>query len=334
MFLSVYLELKPLSKSYIFKNKLRFELLLFDSTLYSYNLQVFIKLLTSKLNSPKPLKLLSKIRKFMEVQKSSHTGQYFHAGQYFEFHPPQDKKEVIVFKHGMGESGTTFNPMVDYFSSQGYGAIPLDTFGHGHSRYGYSMQGQADNLVSLLDRLRIDRIHSVGFSLGTIESLAFASAHPDRVNRMAFLSPGMYRNEFFTPLFRTILPAMNLAAKLGAKKLKMRGNRPDVFQFPKNIYGAFLFRLNATGPRGMLEVMEAIKEYGVPEEEHAQITAPTLIVQGEKDELFNGKVSDYLEATLKNTERVNLEGEGHVLIHPGLVDHLNTLVRDFFSRES
>jgi len=97
--------------------------------------------------------------------------------------------EAVVLIHGwMGDSSmwgrdaagnTKLSPL------EGFQAIAIDCRGHGKSdkphdeaAYGTKM---ADDVVRLLDHLKIKKAHLIGYSMGAFIAGKVASAHPDRV---------------------------------------------------------------------------------------------------------------------------------------------------------
>lgn len=52
----------------------------------------------------------------------------------------------------------------------------------------YSIAGMAEDLAALMDHLRIDSAHVLGYSMGGLIAQAFAAAHPHRVRKLILLS--------------------------------------------------------------------------------------------------------------------------------------------------
>ena len=72
--------------------------------------------------------------------------------------------------------------------------ITYDLRGHGYSQVtpdGYTTEDMAHDLLGLLDRLGIERPHLVGHSFGADVCLHFALHHPDRVDRIVAVEPGL-----------------------------------------------------------------------------------------------------------------------------------------------
>ncbi len=92
------------------------------------------------------------------------------------------------FERGLGSVG-------DFLSPE-FRVIGLDQRGHGRSdkphdadAYGIRM---ADDVVRLMDQLKIQKAHVVGHSMGGIVALYLAARHPERVQSAATIGNGLF----------------------------------------------------------------------------------------------------------------------------------------------
>lgn len=92
----------------------------------------------------------------------------------------------IVLSPSLGTSIVMWNPIVPALAEH-YRVIRYDPRGHGASPVPpgpYEIDDLADDLLALLDRLDIGAAHIAGISIGGMTAVAFAAAHPDRVDRL------------------------------------------------------------------------------------------------------------------------------------------------------
>ena len=103
---------------------------------------------------------------------------------YAEF-GPADGKPVIMLHGGLGNS--------DYFGNQvpvlaeKYRVIVMDSRGHGRSArdakpYGYDLM--AEDVIALMDYLKVQRAAVIGWSDGAILGLDIAIHHPERLSKL------------------------------------------------------------------------------------------------------------------------------------------------------
>jgi len=69
--------------------------------------------------------------------------------------------------------------------------VRYDVRGHGRSRVIVPLPSSVDDLLSLLDELKVARATLVGLSMGSNVALDFVLTHPERVERLVLLSPGL-----------------------------------------------------------------------------------------------------------------------------------------------
>jgi 3-oxoadipate enol-lactonase len=92
----------------------------------------------------------------------------------------------LVLGPSLGTTTAMWEPQVEALS-QHFRVIRYDARGHGASPVPpgpYTIDDFADDLLKLLDRLGIESAHIGGISLGGMTAMAFAAAHPERVDRL------------------------------------------------------------------------------------------------------------------------------------------------------
>ena len=100
---------------------------------------------------------------------------------------PRDAKVPLLLIHQAWMSMIEFAEAQNELARLGYRSIALDTPGHGLSD---PAPGQptiadlADNLVPVLDQLKIGKVIVVGHHTGSLIAAAFAARHPDRVTAL------------------------------------------------------------------------------------------------------------------------------------------------------
>jgi pimeloyl-ACP methyl ester carboxylesterase len=89
----------------------------------------------------------------------------------------------VVFLHAGTGSSQVWEYQVPAFTRAGYRFITYDRRGYGKTTVDASQSGQSAtaDVLSLLDHLKLDRIHAVGTAAGGGIALEFALAHPQRL---------------------------------------------------------------------------------------------------------------------------------------------------------
>lgn len=100
--------------------------------------------------------------------------------------------EPLLFLHGGGGIGADWQFIDKHWPFQ---LIAPDLPEHGHStgRPGpWTHRAAAQDVLALLDRLKIDKINAVGISMGGNTLLHMATAQPDRIESMVLVSATSY----------------------------------------------------------------------------------------------------------------------------------------------
>ncbi|PAY04159.1 alpha/beta hydrolase [Bradyrhizobium sp. UFLA03-84] len=229
------------------------------------------------------------------------------------FHVETGDGSPVVFLHG-GLSNS------DYFGLQvpevarNHRVICVDSRGHGRSSrnaqpFGYDLM--TDDVVALLDLLKIPRAAIVGWSDGAIIGLDMAMRHPDRVSRVfAFgantqtsgLKPDIDKNPTFAQFIAR--------AKTEYERLSPTPGEYD--QFLQQIEKMWDSQPNWT------------------DDQLRTIRAPVLIADGQYDEGIRREHTEYMAATIPGAGLLILPNASHfaflqdpALFNAALLDFLD-----------
>jgi pimeloyl-ACP methyl ester carboxylesterase len=186
----------------------------------------------------------------------------------------------VVLVHGYMASGDA-NWRVTGMTkllAQNYRVITIDNRGHGYSdkpetpeEYGHHM---ADDVIHLLDHLKIKKAYFVGYSMGGMIVLNLAVHHPERmefalITGMGWLPKG------------PIAPARPAAAALRGRSAAMRS------------------------------CMAAFPDLGTTEAELKAVKVPMAIIVGEEDHLLESRVKPF-ESIRPDVSVTLIPGANHI----------------------
>ena len=107
-----------------------------------------------------------------------------------------DQKIPIVLIHGVGLTHEIWQPQLDYFKD--YTTLSYDILGHGKTPLNIkniSFDGFSEQLLNLINELKFDKIHLVGFSIGSLIARNFAIKHNNLLQSLTLLGSIYKRSE-------------------------------------------------------------------------------------------------------------------------------------------
>jgi len=187
--------------------------------------------------------------------------------------------------------------------SRGFRVISLDLRGHGLSskphdskQYGMNM---ALDVVALLDHLKIQRAHLVGYSLGGIIALKLATTHPERFTTVSNLAAGWEDPEDSKMLAALDGIAATLESGEGVPPLSvfLSGDRKEP-SFMHNLWVRFVSEYLNDG-KALAAMIRGLRGLAVQAEALAGIPIPICSIAGDRDpmkfgiEAMTGKIADH-----------------------------------------
>ena len=107
-----------------------------------------------------------------------------------------NKTDPLVFVHGVGLDHKMWDSQIT--SLNNYSTITYDLLGHGKTPYNkeeVTLNDFSEQLDYLLKFLKIDKINLVGFSLGSLIALDFASKFQDKLKSLTLIGTTYKRTE-------------------------------------------------------------------------------------------------------------------------------------------
>lgn len=117
---------------------------------------------------------------------------------------------VVILLHPGSGSGESYPYQLAAFAKAGYRVISYSRRGHFRSEKGSELDTffAADDLLHLMNHLKVEKAHLVGNALGGYVALDFAISHPDRVSSLVIACSMMGISEpAFTRTLQSLRPA-------------------------------------------------------------------------------------------------------------------------------
>jgi pimeloyl-ACP methyl ester carboxylesterase len=216
----------------------------------------------------------------------------------------------VLCVHGFLQSSAFFAAMLERLGEAGRRAIAVDLPGFGASRDEpgpHTLEGLADAVAGLLDRLQVARVALLGASMGGAVAQHFALRHPKRLTRLLLVATGPYTGD----------PAKGLAMAdaLAAANWGEETVRPIVQGFfhrtPPPARMEELYRVAASAdPQAAVAAARSNATARTLDRLH-EIAVPTLIVQGRHDRARTVAHGEEMRERIPGARLEVLEHSGH-----------------------
>ncbi len=257
------------------------------------------------------------------------------------------EKPIMVFIHGWGGSCRYWRSTAIAISDQ-FDCLLYDLRGFGQSllppnndlNLSYDMEEYAQDLLLLLDALKIDKFylnsHSMGASIATI----FLNITPDRIIKAILTCNGIFSyNSITFPLFHF---AGNYVVKLRynwflkvpfAEQLFMIRflNRPIAKQLSYDFLEDFL-KADYEAAVGTIYTSVSKKAVEIMPQEFSNISVPTLLISGEKDQIIPSEMGKKAASLNNKISYVEMPETAHFPMLEDVTNYLN-IIKDFLNEK-
>ena len=245
----------------------------------------------------------------------------------------EGKGEPVVLIHGwMGDSSMwgrdrSGNTKLNTSDADGFQLIALDCRGHGKSdkphdpeKYGPEM---AADVVRLLDHLKIEKAHLIGYSSGAFIAGKVAATHPERVLSVVYggqapVIAGAMKSSDFSEV-EIFAKAVDEGKDLGSYIIAvMPADKPKPTEEQAKAIAKFMY--GGKDVKAFAAAGRSFKNLDVTAEQLKKCKAPILFIHG-------GNESDHVKNRVATVRK--LLGRGEVKIVEG-GDHMTTLAKPEF----
>jgi aminoacrylate hydrolase len=223
--------------------------------------------------------------------------------------------EPLLLVPGLSGQGAFWSPQVADLSRD-FRVVIHDHRGAGqstHSRITYSVEQMADDVLKLMDALRIETAHFVGHSTGGAIGQVLALDHPRRLRSLVLSATWAGPDPYFRRVFESrkeVLQTLGLEAYLRASALFLM---PPAWVSANDRVLTEQHRAALAGA-APIEVMTSRIDAIVRHDRRArlgEIRVPTLVIVAQDDMITPRFYSDELASRVPGAKLVVLDGGGH-----------------------
>jgi non-heme chloroperoxidase len=219
-------------------------------------------------------------------------------------------REAMVFLHGWPDSWFSFSRVLPLLPA-GHCVYAVDQRGFGDSerpRDGYAIEEFASDVAAFLDAVGVERVTIVGHSFGSFVARRVAVAHVARVARLVLIGSGVSAVNKVT---REVQAAMaDLPDPVPEAFAREFQAGTAYVPLPDEFYNQLVRESLKLPARLWREVFDRLLAFDDRDELH-KITAPTLLLWGDRDAIFPRKDQDGLVGAIRGARLKVYPETGH-----------------------
>lgn len=232
---------------------------------------------------------------------------------HYELEGPADAP-VVALSHSLAAALELWDWQVPALRGS-YRVLRFDTRGHGRSsapRGPYTMEMLSEDVIGLLDRLRIRRTHFVGISMGGMIGQVLALNYPERLEKLVLCDT---TDRVPPELAQTWKERIRVAETDGMEALAQetleRWFSGDFLRNQPETAGRIRDMILRTPVPGYIGCRRAINDFDVSRD-LSRVTAPTLVVVGQRDPVTPVSAAEAIADKIGGSEMVVLPGALHL----------------------
>ncbi len=244
------------------------------------------------------------------------------------------KKDSIplVFIHGVGLDHQMWNKQVSGLNE--FSILTYDILGHGKTPYNkknLNLEDFSNQLLEILDYLKIEKINLVGFSLGSLIALDFSSRYQEKVEKLILIGTTYKRSDQERSLVLDRYNQAKLNKPISKQALKRWFSDKYLEDNPKT-YDLFMKILNKK-PEDHINFLKAYELFANHYDDYEaikKIDRKTLVMTGSNDVGSTPEMSKELVKDLVNSTYVEIRNGKH-LCSIECVDDVNMNIKNFIN---
>ncbi len=238
----------------------------------------------------------------------------------------------LMFIHGVGLDHQMWRPQIDNLNE--FSIITYDLLGHGKTpckKDKLSLNDFSNQLLEILEYLKIDKIHLIGFSLGSLIALDFITKMQNKVDKLILIGTTYRRSKEERSLVIDRFNQAKLNKPISKQALKRWFTDKYLEKNPKT-YELFMNILNknSVDHKNFLKAYELFANHRDNTSVIQKISSKTLVMTGSDDPGSTPAMSKELVKDIPNSSYIEIKGGKH-LCSIECADDVSINIRNFIN---
>ena len=238
----------------------------------------------------------------------------------------------ILFIHGVGLNHQMWDKQINYLNE--FSILTYDLLGHGKTpcnKNKLNLKDFSNQLLGLLDHLKIEKINLVGFSLGSLIALDFSSHFQNKVEKLILIGTTYKRSDQERSLVLERYNQAKLNKPISKQALK-RWFSDKYLENNPTTYDLFMNILNKKPDdhKNFLKAYELFANHYDNFDDIKKIDIKTLVMTGSDDVGSTPAMSKELVKDMVNSTYIEIQNGKH-LCSIECADDVNINIKNFIN---
>ena len=220
-----------------------------------------------------------------------------------------------LFIHGVGLDNTMWEPQKKFFNN--FSTIYYDLLNHGKTKKRLNQikfEDFSNQLIKLIDYLKIESINLVGFSLGSLIAQHFSAKYNDKINKLIIIASVFNRTEEQISKVKKRYNSSSEGISISDDSIN-RWFNSDYIKTNPLVYKYFFELLENNNKKDFLSAYKLFVESDKYKINFKNIKSPTLIMTGENEIGSTPHMSKMLSKRIKNSKLFIVEKAKHMVTY-------------------
>jgi len=220
----------------------------------------------------------------------------------------------LLCLHSLATSWAVWDGQIDELS-RSFRVIRLNLRGHGRSEGSappYSIELLVNDVIAILDELKVEKTHIMGLSIGGMIAMGIAIHHPSRVDRLIVADARAETHPEFIAVWDNSIALLKSTGMEAVVDLSLGRWFSQSFQEScPNVVEKFREIASATSSDGFIGCARAVQDLGYISQ-IGVITAQTFFIVGEEDRAATPTAMRLMSDQVAGSEFTVIPGAAHL----------------------
>ena len=238
------------------------------------------------------------------------TSEKYKTDYYFK---KENEKNPIVFVHGVGLTKEIWSQQIEFFKD--HNILTYDLIGHGKTpleRTQLNFEDFTKQLLNLIKELKINKIHLIGFSLGSLIARHFAATHGDKLNSLVLHASIYKRSVEQNRVVQNRFELIKRSRPASQDRALRRWFSDTFIKNNQETYNKVLSILKENELANLLKVYKLFVNYKDDDQMFNDIKVNTLVTTGQHDVGSTPEMSKNLTERIKSAKYIEIKNGKHL----------------------